>query len=960
MQKLKIFISYSWDNEKHISWVKQFSDDIESYEEFHVILDQYDLDHTTDKNYFMEKGLFDSDIILIIATQDYANKANNRKAGVGIETFLTTSRYWDEMTKYGKSNIIAVLKDERECSIPNYLKGKFDIDFRDGFQYQENLKKLISIFKDFILKESKRPKKTKIIYQKKHINYLKFDRVDDILAINYKNRKQIETVTDYSNKHEIKYEYWKIDNLNYSTFILVLFQGVNLRDTIGRFIQNNKKNIPNRLVILRTTSGKSGYIEDIFNEHKVTVTLTEYTIEQFVWEECIDQEWKKENQVVEDEFFIDQRLYKLNEEDNTKDLVEFSLNYIKNNFLVSEENSILMIFASGGMGKSTLSQVLTNKINEKNEQKALLIQSEIIRNNVKKDAIKNFEINNLYELYSIYLKFISENKSALSQKQFELGVLTGRIIVVIDGLDEIISLFHENFHLEKFVKSLDELNTQLGKTKVIITSRLNILHNNSYLVQNDDVDIVYLQGFEEDIWKKYVISRFGKYQNTEVYLRKIEKYLNEVLETNKNGEKVVLPFFLDLISEVVEDEIKNNDSTFIVESLKDEYLSNQESIDYLIFSIFKREIRRQKIENINVVDFMNIFKELAVSYGDRFSTVNLKEYIEIHFNSNDTQSIYQKMLLNPLLKVDHSQENISFRYDFLLNYFCVLYMIDYLSSDVEVLDQNAINVLAKLYDGTHTISNELVKYFSKNTSVCVTATKKIIKLIDKNVFKKEVSSSHKYKKIISALLYITQNIFGQNLSRDKRIDIIKDIYGEHKIEHLYIWGDFYPLDFSNIQIWTSEFYDYSSFDKSKFVNAKFYYSFFSNIELSNNCEVKNENFDKDSCTLGSIESFLKDKENKSSKKKKVIEEEFLKFCRNFYNGIKFESKLDEHITLSPKMGIKKSNIIDQLIMKDFLEKEPLLQKKYYKIKDEYHRSVKNFIANDAIDRKLLDIVQSLV
>ena len=76
--------------------------------------------------------------------------------------------------------------------------------------------------------------------------------------------------------------------------------------------------------------------------------------------------------------------------------------------------------------------------------------------------------------------------------------------------------------------------------------------------------------------------------------------------------------------------------------------------------------------------------------------------------------------------------------------------------------------------------------------------------IFENVFKKEVSSSHKYKKTISALLYITQNIFGQNLSRDKRIDIIKEIYGEHKIEHLYIWGDFYSLDFSNIEIYINQ------------------------------------------------------------------------------------------------------------------------------------------------------------
>ena len=130
---IKIFISYSWDDSSHEEWVKKFADDLEKYKEFHIILDQYDLDNTVDKNLFMEKAVFESDIILVICTKEYSIKANSRSGGVGIETFLSTSKHWDEMLKSGKSNIIAILKDEREISIPNYLKGKFDISFNPCF-----------------------------------------------------------------------------------------------------------------------------------------------------------------------------------------------------------------------------------------------------------------------------------------------------------------------------------------------------------------------------------------------------------------------------------------------------------------------------------------------------------------------------------------------------------------------------------------------------------------------------------------------------------------------------------------------------------------------------------------------------------------------------------------------------------------------------------------------------------
>lgn len=540
---IKVFISYSWDNEQHQKWVKKFADDLDAYKEVHIVLDQYDLSSFDDKNHFMEQAVYDSQIILIVCTEEYANKANNRKGGVGIETKMTIARHWDEMEKTGKSDVIAILRGDKTKSIPYYLKDKIYISFEEEKNYANSLSELIDKIKSKINSESKRPTKTKSLTDKQ-ISDFQFDRVDDILAINYRNRDLIKRQVDYSGKNEIKYEYWKVTYLTNSSLILILFNNVNIKDTIERFIANHKTNIPNKIIILRANKGRSGYIQSIFDQNNVAVTITEYTIEKFVWEECIDQDWKKENKIVEDEFFIDQRVYKnIDEQDS---LCGFSLDYLKNEFLTKEGSaSILMLFASGGMGKSTLSQVLINRINMQHDRKALLIQSEIIRNNIQNDAIKNFSIKNLYQLYDIYIKMISDQKSLLTQKQFELGVLTGRIVVLIDGLDEIISLFRSNFNLDEFIESLIELNKQLGEVKIIITSRLNIFQNNVGLHNNNEIDLIFLQGFEEDIWKQYVEKRFAKYSNTNMYLKKVEKYLSSVLEPSQSKRKVILPFFLE-------------------------------------------------------------------------------------------------------------------------------------------------------------------------------------------------------------------------------------------------------------------------------------------------------------------------------------------------------------------------------------------------------------------------------
>jgi len=102
---INIFISYSYDNDDHEKWVNKLADDLEKYKEFHVIYDKYDLTSFNDKNYFMESGIYDSDITLIIATKKYSDKANLREDGVGIETYMATARHWEDFAKKKEFNL---------------------------------------------------------------------------------------------------------------------------------------------------------------------------------------------------------------------------------------------------------------------------------------------------------------------------------------------------------------------------------------------------------------------------------------------------------------------------------------------------------------------------------------------------------------------------------------------------------------------------------------------------------------------------------------------------------------------------------------------------------------------------------------------------------------------------------------------------------------------------------------
>lgn len=942
-----IFISYSWDSEEHQQWVKKFADELEVYEEFHVTLDQYDLDTTTDKNRFMEEAVYDSDLIIVVCTENYAKKADNRKGGVGIETLLATAKHYEESKKHGKSNIIAITRGNREKSIPRYLKGKFSIQFNDD-SFEKNISELIDELKNYIFRKSNRPEKSKSLSRKK-LPFYDFNKVEDILALLYKNRTQINKAIDFSGNKKIKYEYWEARHVIDSQYFLILFNNINIYQTIERFVHDNP-NIPKKLAVLRVDKGKQGYIEQQFKKLSVNVEITEFKIDDLVWDECIDQEWKRENNVLEEEFFIDQRIYSDNINESLS--MGLALDYLTNNFL-QNNTPILMLFASGGVGKSTLCYSVNNKINENAHKKAILIQSENIRDNIDKNVSKNYRIENIYQLYDIYTRLVSNTKSLLNEKQFDLGVLSGRIILIIDGLDELLSLFQESFDLAKFLDSLLQLNSHMGYSKIIITSRLNVLNNNLHISNDENIEIAYLKGFEEDIWKKYLKRRFSEKLESKELVSKTKQILNNI--QNKNKDNNVLPFFLDLICGVVEHEKIANE--FIVDTISSDYISNNENIDYLIHAILKREITRQKFD-VSLSILVDLFKEISIKYGDRFTKDNLKNLISIYFDTSDSEEIYRKVLLNPLLTNSSDKKVVKFKYDFLANYFAVLYLLENLTIDYKTLNvgKDLIIQLSKLYDGTHIVLSEVVKYFKNDKQNCLIKCSVLIKSLISQMQKSE-NATNNYKRAISTIMYLVQNIHGNTISKDIRREIINKLFKEDKINHMYIWGDFFPIDFSNLEIWSSEFHNYKSFCKSTFSNTKFYHSSFSDIPINGSCsDLTTCIFDR--CNLGTLSSVISQQEDKLLGKQKNLEDDLKKFFRNFMQRGNFIYKDYKNLTIPNSLTKNPKKFIDSL-MESILEQETVKLNKSYGVKKSFQKDVNSLIKDNHLSPKLKNAITKI-
>ncbi|MFH6960643.1 toll/interleukin-1 receptor domain-containing protein [Flavobacterium aquidurense] len=139
--KINVFISYSWDSMEHQEWVLQLSEIIES-NGGSAIVDQ-NQKFGTHLRIFMERFIKAADVVLIIMTPPYKDKAQNLKNGVGYEYNIITKDLFATIGTNEK--YIGVLRNgDHSLSVPDFIEDFKYVDLRQGVEYEKNLKKLIA------------------------------------------------------------------------------------------------------------------------------------------------------------------------------------------------------------------------------------------------------------------------------------------------------------------------------------------------------------------------------------------------------------------------------------------------------------------------------------------------------------------------------------------------------------------------------------------------------------------------------------------------------------------------------------------------------------------------------------------------------------------------------------------------------------------------------------------------
>jgi hypothetical protein len=111
-----------------------------------AILDQWDLQLGADVTLFMEKGIRESERVLLVCTPTYCRKANEGEGGVGYERLVVTGEIAE---KIDTTKFIFIIKEDRaEDAVPGFAKTRLWIDFRNDEEYEERVEELLRALLD--------------------------------------------------------------------------------------------------------------------------------------------------------------------------------------------------------------------------------------------------------------------------------------------------------------------------------------------------------------------------------------------------------------------------------------------------------------------------------------------------------------------------------------------------------------------------------------------------------------------------------------------------------------------------------------------------------------------------------------------------------------------------------------------------------------------------------------------
>jgi len=140
----KVFISYSWSNEKHMDWVLQLAADLRA-NGVDAILDKWHLKEGQDAYAFMERMVTDPDVgkVVVVCDRKYVERSDSRQGGVGAESQIMSSELYG---KVDQTKFVAISRERdknNRALLPTFFRSRIYIDLSEDADFGRGFEQLL-------------------------------------------------------------------------------------------------------------------------------------------------------------------------------------------------------------------------------------------------------------------------------------------------------------------------------------------------------------------------------------------------------------------------------------------------------------------------------------------------------------------------------------------------------------------------------------------------------------------------------------------------------------------------------------------------------------------------------------------------------------------------------------------------------------------------------------------------
>ena len=620
-----------------------------------------------------------------------------------------------------------------------------------------------------------------------------------------------------------------------------------------------------------------------------------------------------------------------------------------------DDQPLIAVTGEGGIGKTTLVKEFLNQTLTSHNHYVLYLDSETVISNITSGKIS--------DIYDLYKTVTDESEEQFDKHLFKLCIDNGTLLVVIDGLDEVVARLSSKFNLNNFITSIiTTYSFNLTRAKIIISCRDSIWENYSNH-NSEKITEIKLLPFTEQQTKEY----FDKSFKTNKPLAGKSFSLVNGLKLKVNDNHYYSPFILDTVRRLVKENPDTSDIFNIKAELSDKYHLNNSPTDFLIIKVLQREERKNPYLTIDKQ--IEIFTEISNTdksgiYKD-FLLEKIKENIDKDFENKDFESLLSHQFL---IETD---KKVFFRYDFFKEFFSILQKSILINS----MDFNFIKCLNSSNFANLGYLNSYTKQISKKIKIAKEDLDIFFAdLLDINFLKNKMNMlklstidfEHSSSLILSLYLTIISDMHKLNNVEDMN-EIINNFYQKgDTIKNLFLINmninGIKPkliFDFRSKKIENSKIKFFSNFLDCSF-DDKTYFSESCSIYISENNNIKNitlnfKNFDENGDYNDHLYNFLNEISKTNSDKISDNEKELNNFLKIFKKNGDFKPQKEEFIRS------RKGHLVKKMLALEVIIQNPNAKINYneFIINPKHHESLFNYIDQNSPCKFADDIIKLL-